>query len=93
MEDLPLEELSSQPWRKQVLESIDRIVQAYFNWQLKNGIVGENTELQLVCAIKKGMEQFKLESSDRRRTLKEILRELQSKSVKDDEELSREEDE
>ena len=80
LENLCLEDLSEVPSEKQVIGSIEPIVLAYFELQLKKGRLGEITALQLISIIKEIMGRFKKESDYRRRTLKEILEELQKQN-------------
>lgn len=82
LENLHLEDLSEVPSEKQVRGSIKPIVQAYLELQLKKGRLGKITELQLFCVIKEIMERVNAEKEYRKRTLKEILEELRSKSGK-----------
>ena len=84
LENIPLEDLAVIPiWKKEARESIEVIVQAYFKSQVKKGRLGQITELQLVHEIKEIFERCYKEREYKKRTLKEILEELQSKSRED----------
>ena len=81
LENIPLEDLAVIPrWKKEARESIEVIVQAYFKSQVKKGRLGQITELQLVHEIKEILERCYKEREYKKRTLKEILEELQSQS-------------
>lgn len=80
LENLHLEDLSEVPSEKQVRGSIEPIVKAYLELQLKKGRLGEITELQLFCVIKEIMGRVNNEKEYRKRKLKEILEELQIQS-------------
>lgn len=85
LEKIPLEELAVIPsWKKEARESVEVIVQAYLKLQVKKGGLDQITELQLVCEIREILERCYKEREYKKRTLKEIFEELQSKSGKED---------
>lgn len=85
LETIPLGELVLIPsWRKEAQKAIETIVQLYLRLQVKKGRLGQITELQLVHEISKILEKWYEEGEYKKRTLKEILEELQSQRVIDE---------